>query len=175
MKQVPSQKHHGVYLDTKLNFQEHLNNVLSKENKTIGLLRNLEAFLPSQSVVTVYQTFIRPHLDYGDIIYYQTYNDSFHQKMKSIQYNATLATTGAIRGTSKEKLYQELDLESLRKRRWYRKTCYFFKYLKVNLPSISSDYFLTLAKHIIQELMIRFPSSVVNITFYKFFFSINCH
>ena len=134
VKQVPSQKHHGVYLDTKLNFQEHLNNVLSKENKTIGLLRNLEAFLPSQSVVTVYKTFIRPHLDYGDIIYYQTYNDSFHQKMEPIQYNAALAITVAIRGTSREKPYQELDLESLRKRRRYGKPYYFFKTFKGQSP-----------------------------------------
>ena len=35
--------------------------------------------------------------------------------MKSIQYNAALARTGAIRGTSREKLYQELGLESFRK------------------------------------------------------------
>ena len=33
-----------MYFDTKLNFQEHLNNVLSKENKTTGLLRKLKAF-----------------------------------------------------------------------------------------------------------------------------------
>ena len=32
--------------------------------------------------------------------------------------NAALARTGAIRGTSREKIYQELGLESLRKRRW---------------------------------------------------------
>ena len=88
VKQVPSQKHIGIYLDTKLNFQEHLNNVLSKVNKTTGLLSLLQAFLPRQFLVTVYKTFIRPHLDYGDIIYDQTYNDSFHQKMESVQYNA---------------------------------------------------------------------------------------
>ena len=46
VKQGPSQKHLGMYLDTKLNFREHLNNVLSEENKTIGLLRKLQAFLP---------------------------------------------------------------------------------------------------------------------------------
>ena len=66
LKQVPSQKHLGMYLDTKSNFQEHLNKVLSKVNKTIGLLRKLQAFLPLQSLVTVYKAFIRPHLDYGD-------------------------------------------------------------------------------------------------------------
>ena len=68
VKQVPSQKHLGMHLDTKLNFQEHLNNVLSKVNKTIELLRKLQAFLPRQSLVTVYKAFIRPHLDYRDII-----------------------------------------------------------------------------------------------------------
>ena len=45
VKQVLFQKHLGMYLDTKLNFQEHLNNVLSKVNKTLGLLRKLQAFL----------------------------------------------------------------------------------------------------------------------------------
>ena len=110
-----------MYLDTKLNFQEHLNNVLSKVNKTNGLLWKLQAFLPRQSLVTVYKAFIRLHLDYRGIIYDQTCNDSFHQKMDSIQYNSALATTSALRGTSREKLYQELGLESLHKRRWYRK------------------------------------------------------
>ena len=58
--------------------------------------------------------------------------------MESIQYNAALAITGAIRGTSREKRYQEVGLDSLRKRRWYKKLCYFFKNLKANLQSISS-------------------------------------
>ena len=41
--------------------------------------------------------------------------------MESIQSNAPLAITGTMTCTSREKLYQELRLESLRKRRWYRK------------------------------------------------------
>ena len=68
-----------------------------------------------------YQTFVRPHLDYGDIFYDQAYNPSFHQKLEKIQYNACIAITGAIRGISKEKIYEELGLESLESRRWLRK------------------------------------------------------
>ena len=86
VQQVPSQKHLGVYLDTKLNFQEHINNVLSKVNKTAGLLSKLQAFSSRQFLVAVYKVFIKPHLDYGDIIYDETYNYSFHQKMESTQY-----------------------------------------------------------------------------------------
>ena len=57
---------------------------------------------------------MRPYLDYGDIIYDQAYNVSFHEKLESVQYNSALAITGAIRGTSTEKLYNELGLETLK-------------------------------------------------------------
>ena len=75
----------------------------------------------------LYKYFIRLPVDYGDIIYDQAYNLSFHQKLESIQYNAALALTGAIRGSSGEKLYQELGLESLQVQRWYKKLYCFYK------------------------------------------------
>ena len=39
----------------------------------------------------------------------------------SNRYNSALSITGAIRGSSREKRYQELGFESLLQRRWYRK------------------------------------------------------
>ena len=41
-------------------------------------------------------------------------NTQKHLGFESTQYNAALAITGAIKGTSREKLYQELGLESLK-------------------------------------------------------------
>ena len=121
VKQVQFQKHLGVYLDDKLDFREHLRNIFIKVNRTISLLRKLHNNLPRAPLVAIDIFFIRPRLDYGDILYDQTFNNSFHEKLESIQYNAALAITGAIRGTSREKLYQELGFESLQQRRWYRK------------------------------------------------------
>ena len=60
---------------------------------------------------------MRPHLDYGDTIYDQPNNESFTQKIERIQYNAALAITGVIKGTSQSKLYRELGFESLKFRR----------------------------------------------------------
>ena len=85
--------------------------------------------------------------------------------MELLQYNAALAITGAIRRTSREKLYQELGLESLHKNRWCINLCYFFKIFKVQSPECLFRIIPTLAKHIIQELMIRFLSLVVSKTF----------
>ena len=47
--------------------------------------------------------------------------------IESIQYNAALAITGTIRGSSREKLYQELGLESLHDRQWHRKLCFYYQ------------------------------------------------
>ena len=105
--QVALHKHLGMYLDCKLNFEEHLKTIINKIIKTIGLLRKFQNFLPRKSLLTIYKSFIRPHFDYCDIIYDQTNNTSFRQRLESLQYNAALAITGAIRGTSKEKLYNE--------------------------------------------------------------------
>ena len=90
---------------------------------------------PRHSLITIYKTFIRPHLDYGDVIYDRAFNESFHQRLESIQYNAAIAITGTIRGTSSEKLFQELGLETLKSRRWFRKLYLFYKILHSKSPS----------------------------------------
>ena len=71
------------------------------------------------------------------VMYNQAFNNSFHAKMESIQCNACLAITGAIRGTSRENIYQELGLDSLQFRRWYRKLCLFYKVFKNKHPKYS--------------------------------------
>ena len=99
------QKHLGIILDSKLTFENHINMVTTKINKTIGLLHKLENLLPRIALIKIYKAFVRPHLYYGDILY-QDFNLSFKQKLESVQYRASLAGTGAIRGTYREKIYQ---------------------------------------------------------------------
>ena len=106
------------FIRFKINFEEHCKTILSKTNRTIGLLRKLIILLPRTALITISKAFLRPHLDNGDVLYDQALNASFHEKRESIQCNACLALTGAIRGTSKENIYQELGLESLEIRRW---------------------------------------------------------
>ena len=91
--------------------------------------------LSREALITIYKAFVRPHLDYSDFLFDQAFNASSHEKLESMQYNAWLSLTGTIRGTSKEKLYQELGLESLQFRRWYRKLCLFYKIFKNKSPA----------------------------------------
>ena len=123
-----------MILDSNLSYEHHIKSILNKVNKTIGLLRKFQLILPRHSLITIYKTFIRPHLDYGDVIYDRAFNESFHQRLESIQYNAAIAITGTIRGTSSEKLFQELGLETLKSRRWFRILYLFYKILHSKLP-----------------------------------------
>ena len=91
--QTTSQKHLGVVLDSSLSFDEHLISVQCKTNKTVGLLCKLQKTLPRHALITIYKAFVRPHLDYGDILYDKAYNASFHQQLEKIQYNVCIAIT----------------------------------------------------------------------------------
>ena len=97
-----------MFLDCKLDFKEHVQNVLNTLSKTIGLLDKFKKILSRPPLITIYNSFTKPYLDYGDIISDQAYNVSLHQELESLQYNVTLAITGAIRERERER---ERDLE----------------------------------------------------------------
>ena len=73
-------------------------NIILMKSK-MKAIRVLELFANSVTF------FLVPHLDYSDVIYDQPENELFSSKIKSVQYKASLVTTGAIRGTSQQKLY----------------------------------------------------------------------
>ena len=140
VQQCSSQKHLGLFLDNKLDFNKHLDEKINKCNKIIGMMKKLSPSVSRQSLLIIYKLFVRPVLDYADIIYDKPHKGSFIEKIERVQYNACLVITGAFKGTSSERLYQELGLESLKDRRWQRKLCLFYKIEKGLSPKyLTSD------------------------------------
>ena len=70
--------------------------------------------LSQDSHVTIYKSFVRSHLNCGDVLYDQPNIESLCQKIESIQYNAALVITGAVKGVSQIRLYNDFGLESLK-------------------------------------------------------------
>ena len=99
----------------------------------IGVIQKLSKTLSCHFLITLYKSFVRPHLDYSDIVYEQPNNESFKQKSERIQYNAALAITGAIKGASQSKLYNELDFQF---KDWFRKLCTFLSLKQVLFQNI---------------------------------------
>ena len=74
--QVPLQMYLDLFLDPKLSFDEHIQCILIKTHKIIGLIRKLQPVIPRAALLTIYKTFLRPHLDYGDVIYDRAFKES---------------------------------------------------------------------------------------------------
>ena len=114
--QTSHQKHLSLYLDEKLNFNHHYKR--KNPSKGIGIIRKLRSILPRNFLLTTYKSFIRPIVDYCDFIYDKPHNGSFCNNLEKLQHNDALSITGAIKGASMLKFYEELGLESLKFRGW---------------------------------------------------------
>ena len=68
VNRVTNQKHLGIVLDSKLNFKDHIKQAIEKAIKGLNVIRKLNNYLPRATLITIYKSFIRPHLDYGDVI-----------------------------------------------------------------------------------------------------------
>ena len=90
------------------------------------MLRFLSRFVGRKVLDQIYKMFVRPHLDYGDIIYHDQVKDSM-EIYEAIQYKAGLIVSGSWKGTNRAKLYKELGWESLSDRRHIRRLMLYYK------------------------------------------------
>jgi len=132
VKLVKETKHLGMILGSNLSYKSHLENKLAKANQGLGIMIQLKKWVSHRVLEVVYKLYVRPHLDYGDVLYHSanpnkniifepSTHSSFLKKVEEIQYSAAKIITGAWQGTSTEKLYKILGWESLNCRRIMRK------------------------------------------------------
>ena len=149
VKRVEDHKHLGLVLDSKLSFTKHINEKIATARKGIGIIKHLAPYLPLKSRDQIYKMYVRPHLDYCDIIFHnpvvQNEFDSsltLSYQMERTQYQAALAVSGTWKGTNRENIYEELGWETLNHRRFFRRLTQIYKiinnltpeYLKILTP-----------------------------------------
>ena len=128
--------------------------------KLRGLIKRLLVNAPRKTLLTIYKSFIRPHLDYGDIFYGKLENKNFQNKLeKSSIY---LAITGVTQGTPRQKLYYELGLHSLSKRRSCSKLIFFYKILNGFFPKYLYLYLTFLSQEKSDQKSNRLRSQLAN-------------
>ena len=105
-------------------------------------MKKFSLILFRKGLLTIYKSFVRPNLNYAVIIYDKPLNESLKEKVGMVQYNTALIINGAFKGTSCDKIYQELGLESLADRRWTRKLTFCHKIILELLPPYLKDYLI---------------------------------
>ena len=109
-----------MVLDSDLNFRSHVREKIKNARKGIGVIQYLSKYVSRDVLDQMQKLYVRPHLDYGDVIYHNFDPEltlEFDKILETVQYLAAFAVSGAWRGTNKCKLYEELRQEYLSHRR----------------------------------------------------------
>ena len=138
-----STKHIGVVLDERLNFAEHIKYAIDKAKKGIALMKFLANKVSSAVLELTYILYVRPHLDYGDVIYHNQQTTTT-ELLEKVQYRAGLLITNCWRGTNRSKLYKELGWESLSQRRQGRRLAYYHKIIHDKTPAYLKSHVISL-------------------------------
>jgi len=113
---VSKHKHLGMVFSHNLRWNAHIDDVISRCSKKINLLKKFKYKLDRKSLETIYFSFIRPSMEYGDNLFAGTY-DSDLCKLDRIQVDAMRIVTGATEKSNIARLYEELKWTPLATRR----------------------------------------------------------
>lgn len=69
LNEVSEHKHLGVYITRNLDMSKHLMYLRNSVKKKLDMLRQLKFKLNRRSLEIIYMSFIRPNLEYGDVLF----------------------------------------------------------------------------------------------------------
>ena len=109
-------KHLGVILRNDCKWNSHINSIIEKTRIQIACLRSHKYKLGRRTLEIMYKSFILPHFDYADFLW-DNCSETLSDELEKLNLDAIRTITGAVRGTSHHKLYEESGILPLKERR----------------------------------------------------------
>jgi len=138
LEEAQSHCHLGLILTSDLDFTKHIDHLITKCSKWIGLMWKLQRKYPRHCIENIYTAYIRPVIEYGHIIF-DNISETNSQRLEAIQRKAAIACTGAYINTSHARLLAELGWPSLKQRREGAKLTTMFKMVNGLSPRYLQD------------------------------------
>ena len=91
-----------------------------------------------QTLCRLYKSLIRPVMEYADVIW-SGCTDTESDLLEHVPYEAGKVVTGAIKGTSRQRLLEELGWESMKTRRIIHRIVLFYKIINNYCPAFLFD------------------------------------
>ena len=158
IQNVENHKHLGVIFSNDGSWHHHINHITEQAWKRIHIMRRLKFKLNRDSLNTIYISFVRPLLEYADVVW-DNCTQTDKNELDKIQHEAARIVTGCTRLVSLHKLQCEVGWETLASRRSTHKLTLFYKmvhglapeYLSSLVPStvgLVSSYNLRNSQHL---------------------------
>ena len=124
----------GITFNEKLT-DDHIDTRINKAMTGIHALKRLSNILPRSGKRSVYLSFIRPILEYGNQLY-DNCSETLSKRLEKVQREAALCITRAYRCTKHNNLLAEVGLTTLKERRRRQKLLFIYKCLN----NLAPDY-----------------------------------
>ena len=151
IKEVLKHKHLGLMISSDFTWNSHTKIIQEKAFKRLGALRRHKFDLDRRSLSKSYTTFVRPMLEYSDIIW-DNCNLETRRNLENVQLDAARILTGATKLCSTQKLYNDTCVEPLKNRRDKHKLCQLYKMIN----DLTPPYLQQLIPQRVQE-QTRYP------------------
>ena len=133
LKYVNSHKHLGVTINSKFTWENHIDDICLRASKRIHMITALRHKLTRNVLEHIYMSYVRPLLEYGDVLYDNSTNICL-KRLEETQLTAARIVSGAKRYTSHALLYDELGWDRLEIRRQLHKLALFHQIVHKQAP-----------------------------------------
>jgi len=128
----------GLTINENLNWKSHLNKVSNKISRTLGVMNRLKHFLTTDTLRTIYNSLILPHLNYCILVW------GFEcKRIQKIQKKCVRVITASKFNSHSEPLFKALNLLKVEDIFKSQSLKFYHKHVNDKLPSYFSDMFIS--------------------------------
>ena len=140
LKKVNCSKCLGVELDKFLSWDSHITSVCKKVSSGIGVLKKIKPFIPSRSLINIYQSIVEPYFGYCSIVW-NGISEGLAEKLQKLQNRAARIITGSHYMAPTKDMLEKLGWTNLEVRRNKQKALMMFKIINGMTPVYLKDMF----------------------------------
>ena len=126
IQRVTSTKFLGIFIDDCLNFKCHIDHLVHKLSKYVGLFFKLRHLLPRSVLLTLYKTLFEPHLIYCNIIWDNTY-PSHLKKLETLQKKIIRAISWSRANSPTSHLFALYGILRLKEHIYFHNACTMYR------------------------------------------------
>ena len=141
LDRVYTTKFLGIMIDDKLSWKDHIIYVSKKISKGLGIIQKARKCLKSETLLSLYYTFVYPYLTYCNQIWGNVSSSALH-KLTVLQKRAVRMISGVPPRTHTFPLFEKLNILDLSNLNKFLVGQLMFNSYTKKLPDIFDEYFM---------------------------------
>jgi hypothetical protein len=130
----------GITLDKHMSWKPHTNKIATKIAQTCGILNKLKNTVPEHTLITLYQSPINPHINYGILAWGKSTNTS---TLTKLQKRALRTITTSKYNAHTDPIHKRFNILKITDQYSLNALKFYYKYIHKEIPEYFTNFTLT--------------------------------